>query len=66
MMLQAYVVANKGKENEQREMIYLGESKEFARAKIRDAIASGFEYGYIKEGFHTIASFNETHFLMRA
>lgn len=40
MMLQAYVVANKGKPNEQRQMVYFGEYMHWAKSKIRDAIAS--------------------------
>lgn len=63
MMLQAYAVANKGEPNEQRTLVYFGEDKIFAKNRIRDAIASGFEYGYIKQGFETIAYLTEKSFL---
>jgi hypothetical protein len=63
MMLQAYAVANKGQPNEQRELIYFGESMHWARSRIRDYIASGFDYGYIKEGFETVAYLSERSFL---
>lgn len=63
LMLQGYAVANKGKPNEQRELVYFGEYEHFARNKIRNAIASGFDYGYIKQGFDTIAYLNEKSFL---
>lgn len=63
MMFQSYVVANKGKPNMQRELIYLGESKELARNRVRDGIASGFDYGYIKQGFETVEYLNEKTFL---
>ncbi len=64
-MLQAWVVARKGRPNEQRELIYFGESRDKAKWSIRDAIASGFDYGYIKEGFQILASFNEASFTIR-
>lgn len=65
-MLQGYVVANKGKPNEQRELVYGGWNMQNARNRIRDAIASGFEYGYIKDGFYTVAYMNESSFLRTA
>jgi hypothetical protein len=66
MMFQGYVVANKGKPNEQLELVYFGEYEHFARNKIRNAIASGFDYGYIKQGFDTIAYLTEKSFLQVA
>lgn len=61
-MFQAYAVANKGAPNEQRELLYMGESEGAARSIIRDAIASGFEYGYIKQFGATIAFLTEQSF----
>lgn len=52
---QAYAVANKGTPQERREMLYFGESETQARNNIRQAIASGFDYGYINQGFETVA-----------
>lgn len=52
---QAYAVANKGTPQEQHDLFYFGESKTQARDRIRQAIASGFDYGYIKQGFETVA-----------
>lgn len=63
MMLHAYAVANKGTPNEQRELVYIGEYKHHAQNRIRDAIASGFDYGYIKQGFETLAYLTEKSFL---
>lgn len=63
MMLQGYAVANKGQPNEQRELVYFGESKDLAKNRIRDAIASGFEYGYVKQGFETVGYYTEKTFL---
>ena len=63
LMLQGYVVAKKGHRNEQRELVYFGEDRRMAQNHIRDAIASGFDYGYIKQGFQTIAYLTEKSFL---
>ena len=64
--LQAYAVAKKGTPEEQRELVYFGEYEHHARNRVRDAIASGFEYGYIKEGFETVAYLTESSFLRSA
>ena len=64
MMIQGYAVANKGQQNEQRELVYFGENKDLARNRIRDAIASGFEYGYVKQGFETVGYYTEDAFLL--
>ena len=66
LMFQSYVVANKGKTNEQRELVYFGEYIHFARNAIRKTIPSGFDYGHINHGFETIAYLNEKSFLMVA
>ncbi len=60
---QTYAVKNKDTPNEVREFIGLHENEAGARNKIRDAIASGHDYGYIKQGFDTIAYLNEKSFL---
>lgn len=59
----AYAVANKGKENEQREIISMTDDKTLAEKRIRQAIASGFDYGYIKQGTTVIKSYNESSFV---
>lgn len=64
MMYQAYAVANKGRKNEQRELVAFCENKNFAILKVRDAIASGFEYGYVKQGFEIVAYLTERSFLV--
>lgn len=66
IMFQGYAVANKDKPDEQRELVYFGESKDRAVSRIRDAIASGFDYGYIKQGFETVAYLTESSFLVSA
>lgn len=62
LFYQAYAVANKGKPDEQREFLGFTAHKRFAENHIRDAIASGFDYGYIKQGFEVIQSYNESSF----
>lgn len=62
---QSYAVSAKGQPNKQRILLYFGENKALARNLIRDAIASGYDYGYIKQGFTTVAWFNESSFLRR-
>lgn len=63
MRYQAYAVKNRRAENEQRELVGFCETKAAAIMSIRTAIASGFDYGYIKQGFEVIASYNEASFL---
>jgi hypothetical protein len=63
MFFQGYAVAYKGTPHEQRELVYFGDSEALARSRIRQAIASGFDYGYIKQGFETIAYLSERSFL---
>ena len=63
MFYQAYAVKDKGRPTEQRELVSITEYKEFAKNRIRDAIASGFDYGYIKQGFETVGYYAETSFL---
>lgn len=60
---QAYCVSKRGSPKEQRELIYVGEKEELARSLIRDAIASGFDYGYIKQGGNTVAYLTEKSFV---
>lgn len=62
LMYQAYAVANKGQPNEQRELLYSGESERAAREHVRQAISSGFEYGYVKQNAVTIAFLTERSF----
>ena len=59
----AYAVVNKGHENEQREIISMTDIKDLAEKRIRQAIASGFDYGYIKQGTTVIKSYNESSFI---
>lgn len=61
-MYQIYAVVNKGKPTEQREFLGFTQHKQFAINQIRDAIASGFDYGYIKQGFDVVQSYNESSF----
>lgn len=63
MYYQAYVVKNRRQENEQREMINFTPEKKEAEWSIRNAIASGFDYGYIKQGFEVVQSYNESSFI---
>jgi len=58
----AYAVANKGKDNEQREIVSMTDMKHLAEKRIRQAIASGFDYGYIKQGLTVVQSYNESSF----
>lgn len=60
---QAYAVKDKGTPNEVRELVSLTLYEQFARDRIRDAIASGYNYGYIKQGFDAIAYLTEKSFL---
>jgi len=62
MFYQAYAVANKGKANEQRELLHFTPDKDDAILAIRNAVASGFDYGYLKQGFEIVQSFNESSF----
>lgn len=62
-IFQCYAVANKGKPNEQRVLLGMPNDEGLARGLIRDAIASGFDYGYIKQGFETVAYLTEESFL---
>lgn len=64
MLFQAYAVANKGTHREQRELLYFGPEEHRARSHIRAAIARGFDYGYIKQGFETVAYLTEKAFLV--
>lgn len=59
----AYAVANKGKENEQIEIVSMTDMVHLAEKRIRQAIASGFDYGYIKQGTTVIKSYNESSFI---
>ena len=59
----AYVVVNKGKANEQRQIVSMTDIKALAEKRIRQAIASGFDYGYIKQGLTVIKSYNESSFI---
>ena len=63
---QAHAVARKGQPDMQLDLIYFGDDQESARARIRDAIASGYDYGYIKQGTMTVGWFNEASFLPRS
>ncbi len=63
MMYQAYAVARRHRPDEQRELVYFGPEKDRAIWRIRDAIASGFDYGYVKQGFDTLGWYNERSFL---
>lgn len=58
----AYAVVNKSKENEQIEVVSMTDMKHLAIKRIRQAIASGFDYGYIKQGTTVIKSYNESSF----
>ena len=64
LVYQAYVVAHKGKLDEKRELIDLTPDKRVAISKVRDAIASGFDYGYIKQGTETVGYYTEKSFLV--
>lgn len=65
-VLSAYAVARKGTPQEQRELVYSGSCERQARGRIRDAVASGFDYGYIKERMETIAYLTESSLLRSA
>ena len=57
-MLTAYAVKDKGTPEEQRVFLGFSDRITLAESDIRNAIARGFDYGYIKEdgvciGFHT-------------
>ena len=63
LMCQAYAMVKKDTPAEQSEIGYFGESNDRAIAYIREAVASGFDYGYIKQGFETIAYLTDKSFL---
>lgn len=62
MLLQAYAVKDKGTDKEQRPFLGWAESIEEGRNLVRDAISSGFEYGYLKEGTATVGYYIESSF----
>lgn len=64
MLIHAYAVAKKATPQEQRDLIYVGMSTDNAKNKVRQAIASGYDYGYIKDGFETVAYLTESSFLV--
>lgn len=55
MYLQGYAVANKGMPDERTELVYFGEYEHHAYARIREALANGFDFGYIQRGFDVVA-----------
>lgn len=62
-MYSATVVKDKGTELEQRPFLGWTFTQEEAKWLIRDAIAWGFDYGYIKQaGGQIVASYNESSF----
>lgn len=54
MYLHGYAVANKGMADERTELVYLGEYEHHAHARIREALANGFDFGYIQRGFDVV------------
>ena len=59
----AYAVKILPNGEKQRVILSMTDIKQLAINRIRDAIASGYDYGYIKQGTDCIASFNEQSFL---
>lgn len=55
MYLQGYAVANKGMPDERTELVYFGEDERQAHARIREALAKGFDFGYTQRGFDVVA-----------
>lgn len=65
-LFEAYAVKILESGEKERHLLAFSEWKDMARSYIRDAIASGFDYGYIKQGHELIASYNEKSFLIRS
>lgn len=61
MMFQVYAVKGE-KPDERRDFVGIYEAETDARNRARQAIASGFDYAYIKQGFDTIAYLDESSF----
>lgn len=59
----AYAVKLLESGEKHRVIVTMTDIKQLAINRIRDAIASGFDYGYIKQGTDVVASFNEKSFL---
>lgn len=63
MMYQSYAVAKKGEPNEWRDALGFHFTLEEARERVKVAIISGYSYGYIKQGFETVAYLTAESFL---
>lgn len=61
MAFEAYIVSNRGPEKQRMFAGWFWNVEEASWA-IRDAIASGFDYGYVKEQGHTVAYYTEHSF----
>jgi hypothetical protein len=61
MIFQVYVVKGK-KPDEWKDFIGMYESESAARDRVRQAIASGYDRGYIKQGFDVVAYLDESSF----
>lgn len=62
MMFQVYVIKGR-KPNEWKDFVGLCETEAEARSRIRQAIASGYTRGYIKQGFEFVAHLDESSFM---
>jgi hypothetical protein len=62
---QAYAVKGKGSPGEVRDLVALTTNEALARGRIRDAIASGYDYGYLKQDGATVAYLTEQAFAVR-
>jgi hypothetical protein len=62
MMFQVYAVKGK-KPDAWRDMVGWYETETEARSRARQAIASGCDYAYIKQGFETVAYLTESSFM---
>jgi hypothetical protein len=63
MYYQVYAVKNRRQPNEQRDLINFTPSKRRAEFSVMNALASGFDYCYIKQGFEVVKSYNSSSFI---
>lgn len=64
-MFEAYAVKDKGTPEMQRTFLGFSDSLDRAKWDVRDAIAWGFEYGYVKEHGQTVGYYTEESFKLR-
>lgn len=60
---QVYVVKNRGKDDEERLFLGCTRHKFLTACVIRDYVAEGWDYGYVKQGSDTVGYYNQSSFL---